>query len=188
MSLRDRLNRRKNGGTAPQQPAVPEAEPSPAPAAVALEEAPRQAPGAAAEPAEPELSALDQLKVTLHRRLVDRLDPNALEQITDERERVAQIRQVVLEFLRNESTPLSQAERDEVVEEIIYEVTGLGPIEPLFRDPTITDILVNGAREVYVERRGKLVRVNAAFRNDAHLLAVIDRIVSRVGRRVDEAS
>src|SRR5215208_2580747 len=191
MSLRDRLNRRKNGGTA-QLPAGPEAEPSAAPAVVddvppPAAPAPRQA-AAAAEPAEAELSALDQLKVTLHRRLVDRLDLNALEQISDERERVAQIRQVVLEFLRNESTPLSQAERDEVVEEIIYEVTGLGPIEPLFRDPTITDILVNGAREVYVERRGRLTRVNTAFRDDQHLLAVIDRIVSRVGRRVDESS
>jgi len=90
--------------------------------------------------------------------------------------------------MREEATPLSQREREEIVEQIIYEVTGLGPIEPLFRDPTISDILVNGARQIYVERAGRLVRVAASFRNDAHLLAVIDRIVSRVGRRVDEAS
>jgi pilus assembly protein CpaF len=134
------------------------------------------------------LSAVDQLKVELHRRLIDRLDLDALEQIKSESELTSQIRQAVLEFLREEATPLSQREREEIVEQIIYEITGLGPIEPLFRDKTISDILVNGPREIYVERAGKLSRVAASFRNDAHLLAVIDRIVSRVGRRVDEAS
>jgi pilus assembly protein CpaF len=134
------------------------------------------------------LSPLDQLKVDLHRRLISRLDLDALERIKSESELTSQIRQAVLEFIREEATPLSQRERDEIVEQVIYEVTGLGPIEPLFRDRTISDILVNGARNIYVERRGKLTRVAASFRNDAHLLAVIDRIVSRVGRRVDEAS
>jgi pilus assembly protein CpaF len=134
------------------------------------------------------LSPLDQLKVDLHRRLISRLDLDALERIKSESELTSQIRQAVLEFIREEATPLSQRERDEIVEQVIYEVTGLGPIEPLFRDKTISDILVNGARDIYVERRGKLTRVAASFRNDAHLLAVIDRIVSRVGRRVDEAS
>ena len=134
------------------------------------------------------LSPLDQLKVDLHRRLISRLDLDALERIKSESELTSQIRQAVLEFIREEATPLSQRERDEIVEQVIYEVTGLGPIEPLFRDRTISDILVNGARQIYVERRGRLTRVNATFRNDAHLLAVIDRIVSRVGRRVDEAS
>ncbi|HEX6533496.1 MAG TPA: CpaF family protein [Gemmatimonadaceae bacterium] len=134
------------------------------------------------------LTPVDQLKVDLHRRLIERLDLSALEQIKDEGMLAAQIRQAVLEFLRGEATPLSQAEREEIVEQIVYEVTGLGPIEPLFRDHTISDILVNGAREIYIERRGKLTRVNAAFRNDAHLLAVIDRIVTRVGRRIDESS
>jgi pilus assembly protein CpaF len=134
------------------------------------------------------LNPLDQLKVDLHRRLISRLDLDALERIKSEAELTSQIRQAVLEFIREEATPLSQRERDEIVEQVIYEVTGLGPIEPLFRDRTISDILVNGARQIYVERRGRLTRVNATFRNDAHLLAVIDRIVSRVGRRVDEAS
>ncbi len=134
------------------------------------------------------LSTVDQLKVDLHRRLIERLDLDALEQIKNENELVAQIRHAVFEFLREEATPLSQREREEIVEQIVYEVTGLGPIEPLFRDPTISDILVNGPREIYVERSGRLSRVAASFRNDAHLLAVIDRIVSRVGRRVDEAS
>ncbi|MDQ2767094.1 MAG: CpaF family protein [Gemmatimonadota bacterium] len=134
------------------------------------------------------LSAIDQLKVDLHRRLIERLDLDALERIKDEEELATQIRHAVFEFLRAEATPLSQREREDIVEQIIYEVMGLGPIEPLFRDPTVSDILVNGPREIYVERGGRLSRVAASFRNDAHLLAVIDRIVSRVGRRVDEAS
>jgi pilus assembly protein CpaF len=134
------------------------------------------------------LDPLDQIKVDLHRRLIERLDLEALDQIKDERELAAQIRHAVTEFLRTEQTPLSSAEREDIVEQVVYEIIGLGPIEPLFRDLTISDILVNGAREIYIERHGRLSRVNATFRNDAHLLAVIDRIVSRVGRRVDEAS
>ena len=137
---------------------------------------------------ENKLSAVDQLKIDLHHRLIERLDLEALEQIKDEQEVVHQIRLAVGEFLREESTPLSQAEREEIVEQIVWEITGLGPIEPLFRDPTISDILVNTAKDIFIERRGKLSRVGAQFRNDAHLLAVIDRIVSRVGRRVDESS
>jgi pilus assembly protein CpaF len=136
----------------------------------------------------PTLSAIDQLKVDLHRRLIERLDLDALEQIKSETEVAQQIRAAVLEFLRTEATPLSQTEREDIVEQIVYEVIGLGPIEPLFRDPTVSDILVNGARHIYIERGGRLSKVHATFRNDAHLLAVIDRIVSRVGRRVDEAS
>jgi hypothetical protein len=136
----------------------------------------------------PTLSTVDQLKVSLHRRLIDRLDLAALERIDDEAVLVGQIRQAVGEFLRAEQTPLSASEREEVVEQIVYEVTGLGPLEPLFRDPTISDILVNGPKDCYVERRGKLQRVAVTFRDDAHLLTVIDRIVSRVGRRVDESS
>src|SRR5512143_2741295 len=134
------------------------------------------------------LSPVEQLKVDLHRRLIERLDLEALEQIPDETVLVQQIRNAVVEFLRSEPTPLSQVEREEVIEQIVYEVTGLGPIEPLFRDHTISDILVNGPKDVYVERKGKLSRVPTAFRNDAPLLAIIDRIVSRIGRRVDESS
>src|SRR6476660_6372620 len=137
---------------------------------------------------EEKLSAVDQLKIDLHHRLIERLDLEALEQIKDEVEVVHQIRLAVGEFLREESTPLSQAEREEIVEQVVWEITGLGPIEPLFRDPTISDILVNSAKDIFIERRGKLARVSAQFRNDAHLMAVIDRIVSRVGRRVDESS
>ncbi|HSU95701.1 MAG TPA: CpaF family protein [Gemmatimonadaceae bacterium] len=134
------------------------------------------------------LTAVEQLKVELHRRLIERLDLEALEKISDEAVIVQQIRNAVSELLRGESTPFSQAEREEVVEQIVYEVIGLGPIEPLFRDRTVTDILVNGAKEIYVERNGKLSRALTSFRDDTHLLSIIDRIVSRVGRRVDESS
>ncbi len=136
----------------------------------------------------PALTPVEQLKLELHRRLIERLDLEALERISDESVIVQQIRQAVGELLRGEATPLSHAEREEVVDQIVYEVIGLGPIEPLFRDRAVTDILVNGPKEIYVEKLGRLSRALTSFRDDAHLLAIIDRIVSRVGRRVDESS
>jgi pilus assembly protein CpaF len=200
MSLRDRLAGIKPNGPRPAGSAAPAA---PAPPQTVDPSDPMAGTGARAgvTPAsartsgmyarrgeESVLSAVDQLKVDLHRRLIERLDLEALEQVKDETELTAQIRDAVVEFLRGENVPLSQSERDEIVEQIVYEIIGLGPIEPLFRDLTISDILVNGAMQIYIERHGKLVRVPAQFRNDAHLLSVIDRIVSRVGRRVDESS
>jgi pilus assembly protein CpaF len=134
------------------------------------------------------LSAIDKVKIDLHRRLIERLNLEALEQITDERVVNAEIRAVVTELLREEATPLTVADRESIIEQVLYEITGLGPIEPLFRDLSISDILVNGSKEIFIERGGKLLRVSATFRNDAHVLAVIDRIVSRIGRRVDESS
>ncbi len=134
------------------------------------------------------ISPVDALKHAIHRKLIERLDLEALEKVTDERQIATQIRQAVTELLRGETTPLSQREREELVDQVVYEVIGLGPIEPLFRDRTVSDILVNGPKDIYVERAGKLQRVMTAFRNDAHLLSVIDRIVSRVGRRIDESS
>ena len=195
MSLVDRLTGRK-------QPAAKPTTPQSAPAIESAEAGNGQQPPAPQPPVQlqgtstfsrftegPEaLSAVDQLKVDIHHRLISRLDLEALEQINDEQEVTTQIRRAVAEVLRGESTPLSQAEREEIVEHIVWEIIGLGPIEPLFRDKTITDILVNNAHNIFVERKGKLTRINAQFRNDAHLLAVIDRIVSRVGRRVDESS
>jgi pilus assembly protein CpaF len=188
MSLRDRLTGRKVDPASNGDGAATGVKPKPS-APIAAPAAPRSS-GMYSPLSEQDavLNPVDQLKVDLHRRLIERLDLDALEQIKNENELITQIRHAVLEFLRAEATPLSQREREEIVEQIIYEVTGLGPIEPLFRDSTISDILVNGPREIYVERAGRLSRVAASFRNDAHLLAVIDRIVSRVGRRVDEAS
>jgi pilus assembly protein CpaF len=91
-------------------------------------------------------------------------------------------------MLAGDDTPLSRQEREQLVLEVEHETFGLGPLEPLMQDPTVSDILVNGSKEVYVERRGKLERTRVIFRDDAHLMQVIERIVSAVGRRVDESS
>ena len=128
-----------------------------------------------------------ELKTRIHRQLIDRLDLAKLDALP--REVVEQqIRRIVEDMLALDETPLSRKERDDLVVEIEHETFGLGPIEPLMQDPTISDILVNGSKEVYVERHGKLESTRVIFRDDAHLLQVIDRIVSAVGRRVDESS
>jgi pilus assembly protein CpaF len=128
-----------------------------------------------------------ELKTRIHRQLIDRLDLAKLDALP--REVVEQqIRRIVEDMLALDETPLSRKERDDLVVEIEHETFGLGPIEPLMQDPTISDILVNGSKEVYVERHGKLEPTRVIFRDDAHLLQVIDRIVSAVGRRVDESS
>src|SRR2546428_4221409 len=128
-----------------------------------------------------------ELKTRIHGQLIERLDLAKLDALP--RELVQQqIRRIVEDMLALDETPLSRKERDDLVIEIEHETCGLGPIEPLMQDPTVSDILVNGAREIYVERRGKLERTRVTFRDDTHLLQVIDRIVSAVGRRVDESS
>jgi len=127
------------------------------------------------------------LKFTLHRKLLDRINLEALSSMAGERVR-AEIRVAVAKLVEEEKTPLSLVEKDRVIEEILDEVFGLGPLEPLLQDPTISDILVTTPRLVYVERNGKLYRTPVEFKDDAHLLRIIEKIVSRVGRRVDESS
>ncbi len=129
----------------------------------------------------------NELKTRVHRQLIERLDLAKLELMSPETVQL-QIRHIVESMLEAEVTPLSRQERERIVVEVSHETFGLGPIEPLMRDPTVSDVLVNGPRSVYVERRGKLEHTDVIFRNDAHLLQIIERIVSRVGRRVDEAS
>src|SRR5574341_1086486 len=123
----------------------------------------------------------------IHRQLIERIDLSKLDAIPLDTVQF-QISQITEELLAGEGTPLSRQERERIIVEVQHETFGLGPIEPLMRDATVSDILVNGAREVYVERRGRLERTAVEFRDDAHLLAIIERIVSRVGRRVDESS
>ncbi len=152
--------------------------------------APREDTTAPSEPLEARdrgQQAYYELKTRIHRQLIDRLDLAKLDSLP--REVVEeQIRRIVEDMLALDETPLSRKERDDLVVEIEHETFGLGPIEPLMQDPTISDILVNGSKEVYVERHGKLEPTRVIFRDDAHLLQVIDRIVSAVGRRVDESS
>jgi pilus assembly protein CpaF len=127
------------------------------------------------------------LKTRIHTQLIERLDLSKISTMPPEVLQ-QQIRRLVEDMLAAEETPLSRQEREQIIVEIHHETFGLGPIEPLMQDPTVSDILVNGPRDVYVERRGRLERVKAVFRDDMHLLQVIERIVSAVGRRVDESS
>ena len=128
-----------------------------------------------------------ELKFTLHRKLLDKINLEALATIDNQRVR-AEVRQAVISLIDNEPTLLSSFEKQQISDEVLDEVFGLGPLEPLLQDPTISDILVNGARQVYVERRGQLELTSVSFRDDGHLLRIIDKIVSQVGRRVDEST
>ena len=128
-----------------------------------------------------------ELKANVHRKLLNRLNLEALASV--ERPRAeAEIRTLLFELLAEESMPLSMAEREAILGDVIDEVFGLGPLEPLLRDPGISDILVNTHSHVYVERSGKIERLPTTFQDDKHLMRVIDRIVSGVGRRVDDSS
>lgn len=128
-----------------------------------------------------------ELKFTIHRKLIDRINLEALSSLAGERAR-AEVRAAVARLVEEEKTPLSLAEKERVIEEVLDEVFGLGPLEPLLRDPTISDILVTTPRLVYVERGGKLYRTSVEFKDNNHLLRIIEKVVARVGRRVDESS
>ena len=128
-----------------------------------------------------------ELKSNVHKKLLNRLNLESL--ASAERSRAeAEIRSLVFELIAEESVPLTMTERDAILGDIIDEVFGLGPLEPLLRDTSVSDILVNTYKHVYVERGGKLERLPTTFQDDRHLMRVIDRIVSGVGRRVDDSS
>jgi pilus assembly protein CpaF len=122
-----------------------------------------------------------------HRRLLEVMDLSLIDTLSDEQARV-HIREISQRLLDEASAPLSVEQRKRVVERIEDEVMGLGPLEPLLKDKTISDILVNGFNQVYIERRGKLEVSDVKFNDDRHLMNIIDRIVSGVGRRIDESS
>ncbi|MDX2149300.1 MAG: CpaF family protein [Bryobacteraceae bacterium] len=128
-----------------------------------------------------------ELKFTLHRKLLDKINLEALATIDNQRVR-SEVRQALITLMDGEPTLLSALEKQQIVEEVLDEVFGLGPLEPLLQDPTVSDILVNGHKQVYVERRGLLELTSVTFRDDPHLLRIIDKIVSQVGRRVDEST
>jgi pilus assembly protein CpaF len=130
---------------------------------------------------------LQDLRLRIHRKLIDTLDLTKLSNLEMERVRV-EIRRILEDMVMAEAIPLSRADRDRLVMEVQHEVFGLGPLETLMKDPEISDILVNSANMVYVERYGKLEKTDVRFRDDAHLMQIIERIVTRVGRRVDESS
>jgi pilus assembly protein CpaF len=128
-----------------------------------------------------------ELRTNIHRKLLNRLNLEALAQ-ADRTRAEAEIRALVSELLAEEGAPITLSEREVLFTELLDEVFGLGPLEPLLRDPGISDILVNTSRHVFVERHGVLERVATTFQDDRHLARVIDRIVSAVGRRVDDSS
>jgi pilus assembly protein CpaF len=142
----------------------------------------REAPGAGVGS-----KSYHELKDRFHHDILDRVDLARMQRLEPERQR-AEIGALVEKMLAEGAVALNEGERASLVIEIQNEMLGLGPLEPLLADPTISDILVNTYRTVYVERKGKLELTPVAFANDAHLLKIIDKIVSRIGRRVDESS
>jgi pilus assembly protein CpaF len=128
---------------------------------------------------------LDELKQRIHGKLVDKLDLTKVGDLEGEILR-REIRMVVEHLCDSEDTLLNRTEREQLVTEVLDETFGLGPLELLLKDPTISDILINGPKNIYVERRGKMEKTSVVFRDNDHLMQIIDRIISRVGRRVDE--
>jgi pilus assembly protein CpaF len=127
----------------------------------------------------------DNLKRRIHGKLVDKLDLSKIGDLQGESLR-REIRLVVEHLCDSESTLLNRSERDRLVDEVLDETFGLGPLELLLKDPKVCDILINGPKNVYVERQGRMEKTAVEFRDNQHLMQIIDRIVSRVGRRVDE--
>ncbi len=173
------------GGAAAAAAPAPKARPAPAP--------PARAPSRAAARPAPEdkekrrRERLGELKLDLHRRLLDQLNLAALE-TASEKDLRAEIAEITTEALAEMSVVLSREERVTLNSELYDEVTGLGPLEPLLKDDDINDILINGPHRVFVERAGKLTLSDVQFKDEKHLLRIIDKIVSAVGRRVDESN
>jgi pilus assembly protein CpaF len=128
-----------------------------------------------------------EMKSRLHRAIINRMDLTKLSQLDAEQLR-SEVARLAEGLLAEEKMPLSANDRERLVEEVRHELFGLGPLEPLLADPAISDILVNSPHNIYIERRGKLERTDVAFKDDEHLMRVIERIVSSVGRRIDESS
>jgi len=129
----------------------------------------------------------NQIRTQLHGKLVSALTPEQLKNLSKEGVR-DQISTVTDRFVQDSGIPMTTAEKDRLIEEVLDEVFGLGPLEPLMNDPTVSDILVNGFDSVYVERAGQLVETGVRFKDQAHVRMTIDRIVSNIGRRIDDSS
>src|SRR5215212_3363705 len=169
------------------EPLAAAEEPSAALEGVSWTVFPEAAPEPAAQPTNLLLSdKLLDAKVRLHRRLIEEINLQALEKLPEDEMR-AHIQQLVTQYILVERLALNQQELNEFVSEILDEMTGLGPLEPLLKDPSIADILINGHESVYVERHGMLEPCAVRFKDEAHLLRIINKIVSAVGRRVDES-
>ena len=144
-------------------------------------------PGGNVNTGEVSQNSLQEMKSRLHRALINRMDLTKLATLTPEQVH-AEVSRLAESVLAQEAMPLSLSEREHLVNDVQHELFGLGPLEPLLADNTVSDILVNTHSTIYVERRGKLETTNVAFKDDEHLMRVIERIVSSVGRRIDESS
>ncbi|MCE3225016.1 MAG: cpaF [Nitrospira sp.] len=131
-------------------------------------------------------SQYQDLKERLHQHVIELLDLNAVSTMSQDAVEL-QLTKLVEQLLQQESAPLNQRERVQITQDVIHEVLGLGPLEPLLADATVNDILVNGHKQVFVERSGKLEMTSVRFKDDGHLKKIIEKIVSRVGRRIDES-
>jgi pilus assembly protein CpaF len=177
VTLWDRLKQPKDGTGA--HPPVPGGNvPASAPAAVAKNDMPAQA--------EPLTEQEKQSKLRIHDQVLKQLDLSVLSRMSEVDGR-DQVRMLSMQIMGQEASTLSNAARQRVAKQIEDEVMGLGPLEPLLADKAVADVLVNGWDKVFVERRGKLEATNVRFRDNAHLMSIIDRIVTRVGRRIDES-
>jgi pilus assembly protein CpaF len=184
MSLRDSFRRSAARTATPLQPSSPAADkdggngkrPAPGPAAPA----PTQMSQALAE-------RHNRLKAQVHRTMIERINLASLDTVGPEQLR-SQVRAIISGLIAEENIPMAESQRAHLEEEILNETFGLGPIEPFLHDPDVADILVNTHKQVFVERFGKLEMTDARFDDNDHLMKIIDRIVSRVGRRVDESS
>ncbi len=134
------------------------------------------------------LKAQQEIKSAVHQELIRRMDLERLASLRENRTAQQQVLALILQLIGGHPLPLSAAERDRLAREVLDEVFGLGPLEPLLQDSTVSDILVNTADTVYVERRGMLEKTSVVFKDNAHLMHIIDKIVSAVGRRIDESS
>ncbi len=141
----------------------------------------------AGAPSTTDAADFERIKRELHNELIESLD---FEQVgnTARDELSERLRVTLTERVETRQLPLNRMERERLVEEILDNILGLGPLEPLLRDPEVTDIMINGPKVVFVERKGKIVKTNVTFRDNKHLLQIVDRIVAAVGRRVDETT
>jgi pilus assembly protein CpaF len=168
MSLSERLEQAR--GSSPAAPSRRQSAPTETPAAARLRD------------------PFARVKASVHQALMESLGPQLYDPHLEQSELELRVRQTLQSVISSENTPLAAADRNRIAQEVADEILGLGPLEPLLRDGEITEIMVNGPNDIFVERGGKIFAVDAKFTSDTHLRRTIDKIVSRIGRRIDESS
>jgi len=190
MSLLKRIERARPGGEGePQVPAAPQTTPVPSPGGQPTTPPPSGGAGTTSRPflgAMPARESFREAKYRVQNRLINELDPKL--DLSNQVEVRRQIEELFGKVADEEGLALTRAERVRMLEQITDEILGLGPLEPLLRDETITEVMVNGPQQVYIEREGRLEMTNVTFQNDEHVMKIIQRIIAPIGRRIDESS